>query len=103
MSLAQITKIAVAPAVLAIEFVLFRRTASARVIAAIALVCLGVTAATVTDERVGTSGFVGLLVGAGAVGATALYQVRLWPLPGIGVPHHAYGQRRTGVSLTLAA
>ncbi len=64
-----------APAVLAIEYVLFQKTASLRVIAAIALVCLGVTAATVTDERVGTSGFVGLVVGAGAVGATALYQV----------------------------
>ena len=76
--LPQITKIAVAPAVLAIEYVFFQKTASFRVIAAIALVCLGVTAATVTDERIGTSGFVGLLVGAGAVGATALYQARLW-------------------------
>ena len=74
----QITKIAVAPAVLGIEYVLFRKTASLRVMASIALVCLGVTAATVTDERVGTSGLGGLLVGAGAVGATALYQV----------PHH---------------
>ncbi len=45
--------------------------------AAIALVCLGVAAATVTDERVGTSGLGGLLVGAGAVGATALYQVTI--------------------------
>ena len=71
----QITKIAVAPAVLGIEYVLFRKTASLRVMASIALVCLGVAAATVTDEQVGTSGVGGLLVGAGAVGATALYQV----------------------------
>jgi len=73
----QITKIAVAPAVLGIEYVLFRKTASLRVMASIALVCMGVAAATVTDERVGTSGLGGLLVGAGAVGATALYQVSI--------------------------
>ena len=37
-------------------------------------VCVGVGASTVTDRQVGMSLF-GLLVGAAAVGATALYQV----------------------------
>ena len=36
--------------------------------------CVGVAASTVTDRQVGMS-LVGLLVGAGAVAATALYQV----------------------------
>ena len=70
----QITKIAVAPAVLFLEFILFRKRASGRVIAAIALVCVGVGGATVTERQVGTSAM-GLLTGAAAVGATALYQV----------------------------
>ena len=71
----QITKIAVAPAVLAIEFLLFRKRASKRVVASIAVVCLGVALSTVSDTNLGTS-VIGLLVGAGAVGATAMYQVR---------------------------
>lgn len=37
-------------------------------------VCVGVGASTVTDRQVGMS-LLGLLVGAGAVAATALYQV----------------------------
>lgn len=70
----QITKIAVAPAVLVIEFLLFQKTASLRVVAAIALVCAGVGLSTLTDVKLGTS-VQGLAVGAVAVGATALYQV----------------------------
>lgn len=42
-------------------------------------VCVGVAASTVTDRQVGMS-LVGLLVGAAAVAATALYQV-LPPYP----------------------
>ena len=70
----QITKIAVAPAVLVIEFVLFGRTAPLRVVAAILLVCAGVGLSTLTDVSLGTTGR-GLAVGAAAVAATALYQV----------------------------
>lgn len=70
----QITKIAVAPAVLVIEFVLFGRTASLRVVAAILLVCAGVGLSTLTDVSLGTTGR-GLAVGAAAVAATAMYQV----------------------------
>lgn len=82
----QITKIAVAPAVLLIEFLLFRKSASPRIVAAIALVCAGVGLSTLTDVKVGTSGQ-GLAVGAAAVGATALYQV-LRHLP-LGTPSQA--------------
>lgn len=70
----QITKIAVAPAVLVIEFLLFRKTAALRVMAAIALVCVGVGLSTLTDVKMGTSSR-GLAVGAAAVAATALYQI----------------------------
>jgi solute carrier family 35, member E3 len=76
----QITKIAVAPAVLVIEFVLFGRTASLRVVAAILLVCAGVGLSTLTDVSLGTTGR-GLAVGAAAVAATAMYQVLRCCLP----------------------
>lgn len=77
----QVTKIAVAPAVLVIEFLLFRKTAAPRVMAAIALVCLGVGLSTLTDVKMGTSSR-GLAVGAAAVAATALYQVPCAEVPG---------------------
>lgn len=48
----QISKIAVAPAVLALQAVLYGQRASARVIASILLVCAGVGLATVTDPQV---------------------------------------------------
>ena len=70
----QITKIAVAPAVLLIEWLLFRKAASQRVMAAIALVCTGVGLSTLTDASMGAGGG-GLAVGAAAVAVTALYQV----------------------------
>jgi solute carrier family 35, member E3 len=70
----QITKIAVAPAVLAAEAVFLGKKATPRVTASIAVVCLGVGLATVTDPQLG-AGFGGLLVGAGAVAATAAYQI----------------------------
>jgi len=70
----QITKIAVAPAVLAAEAVFLGKKATPRVTASIAVVCLGVGLATVTDPQLG-GGFTGLLVGAGAVAATAAYQI----------------------------
>jgi solute carrier family 35 protein E3 len=70
----QISKIAVAPAVLAIDAVYYGKRASARVMAAVAVVCLGVGLATVTDPEI-SSNVAGLLVGFGSVGATALYQI----------------------------
>ena len=71
----QITKIAVAPAVLVIEALWFRRRASAPVIAAVAVVCLGVGVCMVTDTHADVD-LVGAAVGVGAVGSTALYQVQ---------------------------
>eukprot|EP00887_Chlorella_sp_A99_P008012 scaffold12.g8012.t1 len=70
----QITKIAVAPAVLAIEAVYYGRRASSRVVASVALVCAGVGLATVTDPEI-SSNLAGLAAGFGSVGATALYQI----------------------------
>ena len=49
----QITKIAVAPAVLALEAVVYKKRASPKVMASVALVCLGVGLATITDPQVG--------------------------------------------------
>lgn len=70
----QITKIAVAPAVLAIDAVFYRKFASSRVMASVGVVCLGVGLATVTDPQISSS-LVGPLVGFGSVIATALYQI----------------------------
>ena len=70
----QITKIAVAPAVLAIDAIVYKKRASGRVMAAVGVVCLGVGLATITDPEI-SSNFAGLLVGFGSVAATALYQI----------------------------
>lgn len=47
-----ITKIAVAPAVLLLEFLLLGHRATHRVIASVAVVCIGVGVCTVTDTQV---------------------------------------------------
>lgn len=70
----QITKIAVAPAVLALEAAVYGKRASPRVMAAVALVCLGVGLATITDPQI-SSNLAGLAVGFGSVAATAMYQI----------------------------
>jgi solute carrier family 35, member E3 len=70
----QITKIAVAPAVLAIEAIWYNKRASASVVASVCVVCLGVGLATITDPQI-SSNPAGLLCGFGSVGATALYQI----------------------------
>eukprot|EP00210_Caulerpa_lentillifera_P005680 g5432.t1 len=70
----QISKIAVAPAVLIIEYFLFRKTVSISVLISVAIVCLGIGIATITDSRVSTN-LIGLLVGLSAVLSTACYQV----------------------------
>ncbi|KAL4436857.1 hypothetical protein ABPG75_003996 [Micractinium tetrahymenae] len=70
----QITKIAVAPAVLAIDYFWYGRKASPRVTASVLVVCLGVGLATVTDPQI-SSNLAGLAAGFGSVAATALYQI----------------------------
>lgn len=70
----QISKIAVAPSVLAIEAVFFGKRASPRVTMSVVVVCIGVGLATITDSQVG-AGLVGLLVGLGAVVSTSMYQI----------------------------
>lgn len=70
----QISKIAVAPAVLIIEYILFRKTASFRVLMSVAVVCLGIGVATVSDTQVSANSL-GLLIGLSAIMSTACYQV----------------------------
>jgi len=70
----QISKIAVAPAVLVIEYMLFRKTASTKVLLSVAVVCCGIGVATVTDTQVSANSL-GLLIGLSAIMSTASYQV----------------------------
>ena len=49
----QLTKICIAPAVIAIEAVAFKKLPTKTELAAIAVLCLGVMLATVTDSQVG--------------------------------------------------
>jgi len=70
----QISKIAVAPAVLAIDWIVYNRKPQAKIVMSIAIVCLGVGLATVSDPEMSGDVF-GLLVGLGSVLATALYQI----------------------------
>jgi solute carrier family 35 protein E3 len=65
---------AVAPAVLAIDWVWYGRKASPRVTASVVVVCLGVGLATITDPQL-SSNLAGLAAGFGSVAATALYQI----------------------------
>ena len=61
-------------AVLVAEAVFFGKRATRKVVAAIVLVCVGVGLSTVTDTQMG-SNMAGWLVGLGAIGATAAYQI----------------------------
>lgn len=70
----QISKIAVAPAVLTIDWLVYGKKSSREVIGSIAIVCLGVGMATVSDPEMSGDVF-GLMVGLGSVLATALYQI----------------------------
>ena len=70
----QLTKILIAPAVMVTEFALFRKSTSATVKAAVAIMCAGVAAATVTDVQVHGAGLVAS--GAAIAGATA-YQISI--------------------------
>lgn len=75
----QITKIAVAPAVLAAEALFLGKRSSRAVAASIGVVCAGVALATITDPQLvagdGSGALLGLLVGAGAIAATTAYQI----------------------------
>jgi len=79
----QITKIAVAPAVLLAEAVFLGKRSSRAVTASIGVVCAGVALATITDPQLVSAGggaggggaLAGLLVGAGAIAATTAYQI----------------------------
>lgn len=70
----QVSKIAVAPAILALELLMHRRVPPVRVVAAVGVVCVGIGFATVSELE-GSSGLQGALVGGAAVLTTALYQV----------------------------
>jgi solute carrier family 35 protein E3 len=67
-------KVAVAPTVLFLELVLYRKIPSPLTCCSVVLVCLGITIATVTDPIV-VKNTSGLFVGVAATGITALYQI----------------------------
>ena len=71
----QVMKIAVAPTVMALDIILYRRLPKPLVIASVLLVCFGIAIATVSDHQMITN-IEGMLVGAAATLVTALYQ--LW-------------------------
>lgn len=71
----QIGKIAVAPAVLAIEAILYRRLPSLQVFGSVSVVCVGIAFATISELE-GATGPGGAAVGVMAVLTTALYQAR---------------------------
>ncbi|EFJ43365.1 hypothetical protein VOLCADRAFT_96452 [Volvox carteri f. nagariensis] len=70
----QILKIAIAPTVMLLDFILHSRTQTWRIMMSVFVVCAGVTAATVTDS-VAISNVLGLFVGLTSVLVTALYQI----------------------------
>jgi solute carrier family 35 protein E3 len=70
----QISKIAITPVVVAIEWAFYSKSASPRILASIAVLLTGITLATVTDSQV-SSRPLGMLVAAINVCVTGLYQV----------------------------
>eukprot|EP00195_Chlamydomonas_chlamydogama_P008271 CAMPEP_0202906904 /NCGR_PEP_ID=MMETSP1392-20130828/40662_1 /ASSEMBLY_ACC=CAM_ASM_000868 /TAXON_ID=225041 /ORGANISM="Chlamydomonas chlamydogama, Strain SAG 11-48b" /LENGTH=371 /DNA_ID=CAMNT_0049595587 /DNA_START=223 /DNA_END=1338 /DNA_ORIENTATION=+ len=70
----QVMKIAVAPTVLALDLILFRKLPQPKVIAAVFVVCMGIAVATVTDSQM-ISNISGMFVGMAATVVTALYQI----------------------------
>ncbi|GLC35896.1 hypothetical protein PLESTF_001237400 [Pleodorina starrii] len=70
----QVMKIAVAPTVIALELLMFRRVPPLRIVASVMVVCVGIGVATVTDSQM-ASNLVGIGVGVGATVMTALYQI----------------------------
>lgn len=70
----QLSKICIAPVVLAMEVLLLGKRVTARVTASVALVCAGVALATITDKGL-MSSVPGLVIGFAAVLVTATYQI----------------------------
>lgn len=70
----QVMKIAVAPTVLVLDLILFRKIPPPKVVASVAVVCLGIGLATVNDTQMVTNVY-GIIVGVGATIMTALYQI----------------------------
>lgn len=70
----QVMKIAVAPTVMLLELIFFRNVPPPKVVASVAMVCLGIAIATVTDTKL-IKHIYGLLVGLAATLITALYQI----------------------------
>lgn len=67
-------QIAVAPTVMFLDLLLFRKIPPIRVVLAVLVVCLGIGIATVTDDKI-ISNLFGLSVGLAATVVTALYQI----------------------------
>lgn len=67
----QIMKVAVAPTVIVLEFVLHGKRQSLQTIMSVAVVCAGITIATITDP-ITVKNTMGLVVGVAATCATAL-------------------------------
>ncbi|MEO0957658.1 MAG: hypothetical protein AAFY66_04195 [Pseudomonadota bacterium] len=70
----QLTKILIAPAVMVTEFALFNKRTSGMVKLAVAIMCIGVVAATVTDVQVHT---VGMVASAAAIAGATAYQLSI--------------------------
>lgn len=70
----QVMKIAVAPTVMVLEFGVYQKVPTLKVVASVLLVCLGVGVATVTDTQMARN-IKGLLIGLAATAAAAIYQV----------------------------
>ncbi len=70
----QVMKIAVAPTVVMVEAVLFKKIPTWSTLGAVAVVCLGVGVATVRDTAI-MANMAGLVVGITATVVTAMYQV----------------------------
>lgn len=70
----QIMKIAIAPTLVLLEFFMFGKVHSLPVMGTVAMVCLGVAVATVTD-KVAVSNTAGAVVGFAATLTTALFQI----------------------------
>jgi threonine/homoserine efflux transporter RhtA len=69
------SKLLITPVLVAIEWLAYSKPASARVLASVGVLLAGITLCTITDTQV-ASNPLGVLVAAGAVVVTALYQVR---------------------------
>ena len=81
----QLSKICITPAVLAFDALTTAKYPTRKEVAAVCILCIGVTLATLTDSSV-TTNLLGLIVALAAISFTAVYQVHTSPaipaLPG---------------------